>query len=94
MDEERIERAERRGKRDRGPGLRGALSFVLSASAVLALSLGIAWPLWAAATGARRAYDAVFAAALLAVAGLAAFRVRAARVARARSGGPRKEARR
>jgi hypothetical protein len=92
MDEGRIERAERRERRGRGSGLRGALSFFLSASAVLALSLGIAWPLWAAATGARRAYDAIFAAALLAVACLAVLKVRAARVARARSRGPRKEA--
>jgi hypothetical protein len=60
---------------------------MLSVLAVLVLSLAIAWPLWAVATGARPIYDLLFAAAMLAAACLLVLR---SRRARARAAGPRK----
>jgi hypothetical protein len=90
MDEGRIELVERRGPRGpraRGPALGGPLAPILSVIAALALSFAVAWPLWALATGARRVYDLLFAAAALAAACLAVVR---SRRARARAAGPRK----
>jgi hypothetical protein len=105
MDEDRFARPEgrperrlagrdagRRAPRGEGAWPRGALAFALSAAAVLALSLGIAWPLWLAATELRGVFNALFAAAALAAAAcLAVLRIRA-RAARERAGGPRKAA--
>jgi hypothetical protein len=80
MDEDAVAISDRAAARRRSSGgrTRGARSFALSAVAVLAMSFAIAWPLWLAATEARGAFNAAFAALVLAA-------VAWAIVARARS---------
>jgi hypothetical protein len=87
MDEQIIARAAPEGRAAPAPrreaaGMRGGIAFALSAASVLALSFGIAWPLWLAATESRALFNALFAAAVLAT---AAFLV-ASRATRPRDG--------
>jgi hypothetical protein len=70
MDKDAVAIPDRAAAKGRSSGGRmpGVISFALSAAAVRAMSFAIAWPLWLAATEARGAFNAAFAAALLAAA--------------------------
>jgi hypothetical protein len=98
MDEDAVAIPNRTAAKRRSSGgrTRSARSFALSAAAVLAMSFAIAWPLWLAATEARGAFNAAFAALVLAAAAwaiAARARSRAARAgARTSRGKPRSRA--
>jgi hypothetical protein len=87
MDEDAVAISDRAAAKRRSSGgrTRGARSFALSAAAVLAMSFAIAWPLWLAATEARGAFNAVFAALVLAAAAWAIVARARSRTARAGS---------